>query len=68
MTKKEIKKYEEQTKKNIETIENKLNVTYWYYENSFKIYRFRIANCEETLDLPINVFVALSENFTNGCV
>jgi hypothetical protein len=62
MTKKEIKEYEEQTKKCIQTIERKLNVTYWYYDNGFKIYRFRVANCEESLDLPRRVMVALSEN------
>lgn len=63
MTKKEIKKYEEQTKKCIETIENKFNVTYWYYDNGFKIYRFRITNCEDSLDLSRRTMVALSENF-----
>jgi hypothetical protein len=63
MTKKEIKEYEEQTKKFIETIESKLNVTYWYYDNGFKIYRFRIANCEESLDLPRRVMVALVYNY-----
>jgi hypothetical protein len=62
MTKKEIKEYEEQTKKCIESIESKLNVTYWYYDNGFKIYRFRILNCEESLDLPRSVMVALSQN------
>ena len=62
MTKKEIKKYEEQTKKCIEAIESKLNATYWYYDNGFKIYRFRILNCEESLDLPRSVMVALSQN------
>ena len=60
MTKKEIKEHEEQTKKCIESIESKLNVTYWYYDNGFKIYRFRILNCEESLDLPRSVMVALS--------
>jgi hypothetical protein len=62
MTKKQIKEYEEQTKKCIEAIESKLNVTYWYYDNGFKIYRFRISNCEESLDLPRSVMVALSQN------
>jgi hypothetical protein len=62
MTKKECLEYEEQTKRCIETIESKLNVTYWYYDNGFKIYRFRILNCEESLDLPRSVMVALSQN------
>jgi hypothetical protein len=62
MTKKEIKEYEEQTKKCIEFIESKLNVAYWYYDNGFKIYRFRILNYEESLDLTRNVMIALSQN------
>lgn len=62
MTKKEIKEYEEQTKKCIQTIESKLNVTYWYYDNGFKIYRFRVTNCEESLDLPRKVMLALSDD------
>jgi hypothetical protein len=62
MTKKECLEYEEQTKRCIETIESKLNVTYWYYDNGFKIYRFRILNCEESLDLPRSIMVALSQS------
>ena len=62
MTKKEIKEYKEQTKKCIEAIESKLNVTYWYYDNGFKVYRFRISNSEVSLDLPRSVMVALSQN------
>ncbi len=62
MTKKEIKECQLHDKKCIERIERKLNVCYWYYDNGFKVYRFRIPNCEESLDLPISVMEALNQN------
>ncbi len=62
MTRKEILESQIQTKESIESIEKLLSVSYWYYDNTFKIYRFRIKNCEESLDLPKSVMIALSQN------
>lgn len=64
MTKKEIKEFEELTEKCIKIIESKLNVTYWCYDNEFKIYRFKIKDNFETLtlDLSRSLMIALSEN------
>lgn len=63
MTKKEVEEYEEITNKAVNNIEKRLNVKFWYYDNGFRKYRFKVNGEFETLDMTRNVMVSL----LNGC-
>ena len=59
MTKKEAEKYEEITQKAITNIEQRLNVTFWYYDNAFKTYRFKVNEEFQTLDMVRDVMIGI---------
>jgi hypothetical protein len=62
MKKEELEKSKQNMKNNIITIEVRLNVVYWHFDNVSKKHRFIIPNYWATLDIEEHVLEAVCNN------